>query len=780
MSLPADPAKGNTAGADAVSNLAAAMLRIGRSLDLETVLRAVVEGARELTGARCSVIATVDETGRAQEFVTSGLSDEDRRRLVEWPDGPRLFEHLRDLPAPLRITDTHAFVRGLGFSPDRLPAGTFQGTPMRHRDVHVGSFFLSGKEGGATFTAEDEEILVLFAAQAAAAIAHARAYRDEQRARADLEALVETSPVGVVTFDAQSGRALSFNLEAKRIMESLRNSGRSYEDLLETLTCRRADGREYALDQLPLARALQSAEPVRAEEIVLSVPDGRRVTTLLNVTPVRGKDGAVATVVVTLQDLAPLQELERTRTEFLGLVSHELRTPLTSIKGAATTVLGGPGNLDPAETRQFFRIIDEQVDRMSGLISDLLDTGRIETGTLSIAPEPTEVADLVDRARTTFLSAGGRNALLIELPPDLPPAMADRQRIPQVLINLLSNAARHSPESSPIRVTAARNGAHLAISVSDEGRGIPPDRLPHLFRKYSGDRERGVRGGLGLSICQGLVEAHGGRIRAESGGPGRGARFTFTIPAAEGVVRVSGVGRRPASVTRDGRERTRILVVDDDPETLRQVREALTNAEYFPVMTGDHREVQRLIRTEKPALVVLDLVLPGTDGIKMMESVPELSDLPVVFISGYGRGETVAHALDAGAEDYIVKPFSDTELVARVGAALRRRNPPEPFVLGDLSIDYDARRVTVAGRPVELTATEYNLLRVLSVNAGRVSTYDSLLRQVWAGRGHTTPKIVRAFAKRLRGKLGDDARKPVWILTERGVGYRMPRPGDSR
>ena len=161
-----------------------------------------------------------------------------------------------------------------------------------------------------------------------------------------------------------------------------------------------------------------------------------------------------------------------------------------------------------------------------------------------------------------------------------------------------------------------------------------------------------------------------------------------------------------------------------------------------------------------------------------MQTVPELADLPVIFISAYGRDETIARALEAGADDYIVKPFSPTELVARIRAALRRRADPVSMVLGDLAIDYDRRRVTVAGRAVELTATEYELLRVLSHGAGRALTHETLLRRVWAGRGNGDPKIVRAYVKRLRSKLGDDAADPAWIFNERGVGYRMPRPGD--
>ena len=464
-------------------------------------------------------------------------------------------------------------------------------------------------------------------------------------------------------------------------------------------------------------------------------------------------------------------------------MSHELRAPLAAIKGSAATVLGGVLAPDPAEMLQFFRIINEQADHMRGLISDLLDAGHIEAGTLSVTPEPADVADLVEQARKTFLSGGGRHTVQIDLPPDLPRVRADRRRLVQVLNNLLANAATYSPAACPIRVAAVRDGVHVAVSVSDDGQGVPADRLPQLFRKFSridGEaRRRGIEGsGLGLAICKGLVEAHGGRIWADSDGADRGTRVTFTIPVTDDAV--SGAAAGPARAAGDsreaGRERTCILVVDDDPETLRYVRDTLTDAGYAPQVTGDPEDVPRLIKTTKPALVLLDLVLPGTDGIALMARVPELADLPVIFISGYGRDQTIAQALEAGAADYVVKPFSPTELVARIQAALRgRATPPEPYRLGDLAIDYEERRVTVAGRPVPLTVTEYDLLRELSVNAGRVLTHEYLLRRVWGPQHSGDARLVRAFVKKLRRKLGDAAASPAYIVTEPRVGYRMTK-----
>ena len=253
---------------------------------------------------------------------------------------------------------------------------------------------------------------------------------------------------------------------------------------------------------------------------------------ILNATPVRSGDGVVESLVVTMQDMAAIEEMERLRADFLAMVSHELRAPLTSIKGSAATVLGSAADLEPAVVRQFFRIIEDQADHMHGLVADLLDVARIETGTLPVSPEPAEVAVLVDRARNAFSSAGHKNSLDIEINPACPLVLADRGRIVQVLVNLLSNAARQSPESSSIRVTAAPDRGYVAFSVSDEGRGIPTESLPLLFRKFSATQpeDQGGDTGLGLAICKGIVEAHGGRIWAESDGPGLGARFTFTLP----------------------------------------------------------------------------------------------------------------------------------------------------------------------------------------------------------------------------------------------------------
>ena len=751
------------------------------------MLQGVLDSARSLTGARYGVITLLDDAGRIQDFLYSGLTPEESRQFAEFPNGMLFFEELSGISEPLRLRDFHGYARELGLPEFRPPMAVssplpFLAAPLRHRGEGVGGIYVGEKE--VEFTAGDEETLVMFASQAALVIANARRHRDEQRARSGLETLVNTTPVGVLVFDARTGNPVSINREARRIVSGLCEPGGSAEQLLEALTFRRADGREVSLEEFPLAQGLMTGETVHAEEIVLQAPDGRSVTTLVNATPIFSEEGEVESVVVTLQDMTPLEDLERLRAEFLGMVSHELRTPLSAIKGSVDTLLEASAELDPAEMTQFFRIIRDQSESMRHLIGDLLDVARIDTGTLPVSPEPVDVTVMVDDARSRFQSGGGRSNLVIDIPPDLPRVLADRRRIVQVLTNLLSNAARHSNELSAIRVAAVRDGVHVAFSVADDGVGVPAERLPHLFRKFSqlDGEERGRENGgsgLGLAICRGIVEAHGGASGPRATGWGWAAGSPS--PFRRSRRRRGAPPPAPGDGPRKEPERTRILCVDDDPQTLRYVRDALTRAGYAPTVTGDPEEVSRLMREVAPHLVLLDLVLPGSGGIELMGAIREIADVPVIFLSAYGQDEVVARAFGLGAADYVVKPFSPTELAARIRAALRKQGAPElaepsrPYVRGGLTIEYPQRRVTVAGRTVALTIIEYRMLVELSANAGRPVTHEHLLHRVWGPDKGPDSAPVRNIVRRLRRKLGDDPDNPGYIFAEPSVGYRMEK-----
>jgi PAS domain S-box-containing protein len=501
----------------------------------------------------------------------------------------------------------------------------------------------------------------------------------------------------------------------------------------------------------------------------------------------------------TVQDITERklaeEALDRLRTEFMGMVTHELKTPLTAIKGSAATALGSQRPLVAEENRELFQIIDEQADRLRELMDNLLDATRIEAGTLSVSPEPTDLRQVLEEARATFARGGGLHQIRLEVPAGMPRVYADRRRLFQVLMNLLNNAGMFSSPTEPITITAEHDSLQVTVHVRDRGRGIPKEKLPLLFKKFSrlhddlGQKLSGT--GLGLAICKGIVEAHGGRIWADSGGECEGSTFSFTLPVASevSVKALSDEARRavhlrcnhPGRVRRPG-ERTRVLAVDDEPQILRFLRRSLDEAGYQPIVTADPCEVAKLVELEEPDLVLLDLKLPGTSGFELLERIREFSGVPVIFLTGSDREEDAVRALREGADDYITKPFSPSELLARIGAALRRRVLPDmmearpAFTLGDLTIDFAERRVTVAGHEVALSATEYKILHQLATHAGRPISYEQLLRQVWGPEYSQETELVRSFIRNLRRKLGDDAQNPRFILTERQVGYRMPKP----
>ncbi len=781
----------NAALREHLSRLSQASLRINESLELDSVLQGVLDSAKLLTEARLAVLTLLDEQGQIQDVLSSGMATAGALGIWNTPDGIRTLEFLDDLTGPIRIPDELGRFRAMGIPEFRPPTSvgdilSFMAVPVLSRGDRVGSIFVAAKEDG-DFTPQDEEALVMFSSQAAMVISNARRYRDEKNARSDLETLVNTSPVGVAVIDARTGAPLSINREATRVIEVLGDPGQTHEQLLGIISVRRADSREVSLDELPLVELLRETQVVRAEEIVMRAPNGNNITVLVNATPISGPIGDVESFIVTLQDMTPIEELDRLRADFLAMVSQELRMPLSSIKGSVATVLGTPSSLEPSDMMQFFRIIELQANRMNDLIGGLLDVARIETGTLSVDPRPVNVASLVEEAKSTFLKSGGSSNIEVELPEGLPWVMVDRDRIVQVLGNLLSDAARYSPEGLPVHVSAVKQDSHITVAVSDVGSRVSADLKPHSFGKPSlADSAEGESGtvwsGLRSAICRGIVEAHGGRIWAESVGPDMGVRYAFTLPTIEmgAVVGPIEPALPAVRLDRESGAQVRILAVDDDPQTLKYVRDSLFRAGYSPIVTGDPDDVPRLMEEHQPHLVLLDMLLPGVDGIELMNSVLDTAEIPIIFLSIYGADDVIARAFDMGAADYVVKPFSPSELAARIRAALRRSEDsswhvsPHPFSSGDLRINYPERRVTIGGRPVQLTATEYDVLARLSKADGRPLTHDELLH-VWNPDRTGEPWLVRNLIKRLRNKLGDDADNPSYIFTEPRVGYRMAR-----
>jgi signal transduction histidine kinase len=251
--------------------------------------------------------------------------------------------------------------------------------------------------------------------------------------------------------------------------------------------------------------------------------------------PIHDNTGDYLGMGLLLRDITRERELDEMKSQLLATVSHELRTPLASIKGFATTLLREDVTWDEASRHEFLCIIDRESDRLAELIGNLLDMSRIEAGTLHVELEPTDLRFIMEETADEFQRMTHEHRIRVQAPPRLPFALADPRRARQVLRNLVENAVKYSPDGGAITITALIKPQHLEISVADEGIGIGPDQLERIFERfYQADSAstRKVGGsGLGLSISKAIVEAHGGKIWAQSE-EGAGSIFHFTMPLA--------------------------------------------------------------------------------------------------------------------------------------------------------------------------------------------------------------------------------------------------------
>ena len=767
---------------DSTSRLSDAIYSVSETLEFDTVLQRTVEGARNLADAAFAVFVILDNSGDVTNMLTHGSVPEELRAT-----GGTLkhLMKLQDMDGGQMIPVNGDITVGYAQSIDPTEKQSHPTTTISVTMVSQGGFrghLYACAKKGVKFTDEDETTLSIFGRHASVAIANAQRHWDLGQTQIDFDSLMSSSPIGIVIFDARTLEVKLVNEETRRIVGGSLGVGPGLDDLLTVLTFRRFDGSEIPVAELPPIQVLTDGSAVFAQEVVIHLPDGRTIPTLVNAKPIYDHNGEISQVCATLQDMTPVEEVERLRTEFLGTISRTLRTPLTAIKGSVATALDPAGSLNAAEAREYFHIIDEQTNQMREIINNLIDLARVEAGTLPMTPVPLEVAYIIEHARRAFSRGGANNSVEVALPPAMPRVLGDEQRISQVLRALMVSAAKYSPEWSSISVSAVQQDVHVAISVEGSGRAVATEKLPHLFRKfYRLDGENGVRdakeAGYDLAVCKGIVEAHGGRIRADNGALNAGLRFTFTIPVAEEFFDDTFTDGSEAVIEGEGR----ILVIDPDPQTLRFIRQTVLELGHTPTAIYSPVDVESAIATFDVQLVLMELTTSGADNFELMNRVREFSNAPVILLSWQDGAHLMENAIERGAADFIIKPFSRTELLARIKAVLRRQvgsgasAPPDGYKNEDLIIDYSERTVFLAGKRVRLTPTEYDLLFHLSKSAGRVLTHEELYGKVWGHSHAGDSTLIRSFIRNLRLKIGDQASNPRYIYTESRIGYRMPR-----
>ena len=467
-----------------------------------------------------------------------------------------------------------------------------------------------------------------------------------------------------------------------------------------------------------------------------------------------------------------LAELDRAKTEFFSNVSHEFRTPLTLLLGPLEEVLNRE---DGAETRDQLERAHRNALRLLKLVNTLLDFSRIEAGRLRAAYEPTDLAEytaqLASNFRAAIEAAGMR--LVLDMPPlpkGLPPVYVDRDMWEKIVLNLLSNAFKHTFGGTIAVRVHARNG-HACLEVADTGVGIPADQLPRVFDRFHrvpNVRSRTHEGtGIGLALVQELVKLHGGTIEVTSE-EGSGSTFTVSLPfgdahlpsSRDGVVPERHVTASDAtafveeamrwlpdaaseSVVRSGEDAARVagqlpetgarvLVVDDNAD-MRAYVTSLLGAHWNVETASDGASALTAVKARAPDLVLSDIMMPGLDGFGLLRELrakPETREIPVILLSARAGEEARVDGLTAGADDYLVKPFTARELLARVGTTLhlsRVRKQAEAAAIAAREDAETARKQAEAANRTKsefLAAMSHELRTPLNAIAGYVQLLE--------------------------------------------------------
>ena len=367
------------------------------------------------------------------------------------------------------------------------------------------------------------------------------------------------------------------------------------------------------------------------------------------------------------QYIADLSEADRRKDEFLAMLAHELRNPLAAIGYAMQLLSSSPDQASVAT-----EITQRQVGQLSHLIDDLLDVSRITTNRIQLRKEPVDAGELVSRAVVTARPAIEQHyhRLVVDVASQEMPLFADPTRIEQVIVNLLANAAKYTPEGGEISVKVYPEDEHAVIKVKDSGIGIPREMLTRVFELFTQveptlDRAQGGLG-IGLTIVRHLTEMHGGTVSATSEGLGKGTEFSVRLPLSQ--IRAATTVPVATPTIRPG---LRVLVVEDNVDTARTMSLLLQQLGCATQEVHEGPPVVDAAKSFKPDAILLDVGLPGLDGYqiaRLIRQTPELSQVRLIAVTGYGQQQDRERSINAGFDYHLVKPVQFDSLIAILAA----------------------------------------------------------------------------------------------------------------
>ncbi len=571
-----------------------------------------------------------------------------------------------------------------------------------------------------------------------------------------LQHVVSLSPVGIVVVDTYrdvvytNDRARELGLVRDRLLDD-----RAWLAAQRTL----ATGEDVEVDLSPRKRQNpgRSGLSVRGHVRLLTEDDGRFA-------------------VVYVDDQSEHARMEATRRDFVANVSHELKTPVGAMGVLAEALLASAD--DPDTVRRFAEKMVAESHRLANMVGELIELSRLQGAERLPDLEAVDVDTVVAEALSRYKVAADNADIAITT--DAPTGyrvLGDQPLLVTALANLVSNAIAYSPDGSSVSISRRRRGDNIEIAVTDRGIGIAradQERVFERFFRVDKARSRATGGtGLGLAIVKHVAANHNGSIRLWSQ-PGTGSTFTLSIPAYPDDRRRIGRTRGLATPM------TSVLIVEDEESLADPLAFLLRKEGFEATVVADGPSALAEFERAGADIVLLDLMLPGMSGTDVCKQLRSRSSVPVIMVTARDSEIDKVVGLELGADDYVTKPYSARELIARIRAVLRRGNDADDSGIGDgvleagpVRMDVERHVVSVNGEAITLPLKEFDLLEYLMRNSGRVLTRGQLIDRVWGADYVGDTKTLDVHVKRLRSKIEADPANPVHLVTVRGLGYKL-------
>jgi two-component system CheB/CheR fusion protein len=573
------------------------------------------------------------------------------------------------------------------FAPYREAAAveyrSVQATPLFDRDGGLLGMLSTHWRAPHQPSEQDLLTLDLYARQAINFIIRARAEKELRESEERFRSYFELGLIGMAISSPTKG-LLEVNDEICKIL------GYERDELMKKTWAELTHPEDLAADVANFERVIAGEINGYSMDKRWIRKDGRIIDTMISVKALRNADGAVDYFVSLLEDVterkraeatlreserrmqehaAELADLHRRKDEFLAMLSHELRNPLSPILNAAH-ILRLQKDENPLQ-QQARAVIERQVNQLSRLVNELLEVSRVITGRIRLRQEQLDIRGVVEQAMesTRPLIDQRRHQLFVSLPAEPVWLEGDAARLEQVVINLLDNAAKYTPEGGKIWVNLQPEGNEVRLRVRDTGVGIAPELLPRIFDLFTqadrtSDRSQGGLG-IGLSLTQRLVELHGGKIEAHSAGLGQSSEFIVRLPVLLPSER--GADMTSTGTSKQAAQGWRMLVVDDNVDAANMIAMTLQLFGHQTETVYSAQSALEMAVEYRPDFVVLDIGLPGMDGYEVarrLRQIPELKDTRLIAATGYGQDADRQRSEEAGFDYHLVKPIDPEKLQA--------------------------------------------------------------------------------------------------------------------